>query len=332
MRIERYQESASAQVESAEASSTDSRLVDLSTQSRRYFAESKASSTRRAYRSDWDCFVGFCAERHLLPLPAFSETVCLYLTELADSGKKVSTINRRLCAISQAHQLAGYESPTKSAMVRTLMAGVRRTLGTAQTGKSPLLSADIRAMLAQLPDNRKGIRDRALLLIGFAGGLRRAELAGLNVEDITFTEEGIIVLIRRSKTDQEGAGQQVGVPHGNHIETCPVAALKAWLEASEIGSGGIFRPMDRHGRIHGERLSGNGIALVIKEHCRRIGLSPDRFAGHSLRAGLATQAAASGASERSIQNQTRHRSLITLRKYIRHGSLFRENAASTLGL
>ena len=177
-----------------------------------------------------------------------------------------------------------------------------------------------------------GCRDRALLLLGFAGAMRRSELVGLDVADITEGTDGLIVRLRRSKTDQEGAGRTVGIPFGSNLATCPVRAWRAWLELSSITEGAAFRPVDRHGRIAVTRLSGQAVALVLKRHASRAGLDRDEVAGHSLRAGLATSAAAAGVPERVIAEQTGHKGTAMLRRYIREGTLFRENAASAVGL
>ena len=177
-----------------------------------------------------------------------------------------------------------------------------------------------------------GCRDRALLLLGFAGALRRSELVGLDVADVTEGTDGLTVHLRRSKTDQEGAGRTVGIPYGSNPATCPVRAWRAWLEVSGVAEGAAFRPVDRHGHIGGTRLSAQAVALVLKRHAARAGIDPGEVAAHSLRAGLATSAAAAGVPERVIAEQTGHRGTAMLRRYIREGSLFRENAASAVGL
>lgn len=297
-----------------------------------YVAHAKASNTLRAYRADWQDFVTWCDAHGVQPLPALPETVALYLSDLAASGKKTSTLQRRISSISQAHQAAGYESPTRSSKVRSVMAGIRRVHGSAEEGKAPVLVDDLRRMVAQLPDTLLGVRDRAILLLGFAGAFRRSELVSLDVEDLEFAREGLIVTLRRSKTDQEGRGSKIGIPFGSNPETCPVRAVEAWLEASGITEGALFRPINRHGQLQPARLSGEGVAIVVKRWAGAAGLDPEKFGGHSLRAGLATSAAVAGVSERAIMNQTRHRSVNMVRRYIRDGSLFRENAAAQVGL
>jgi integrase len=142
----------------------------------------------------------------------------------------------------------------------------------------------------------------------------------------------LIVSIRRSKTDQEGQGRRLGIPEGTDPATCPIRAIESWLAATKIESGALFRVMNRHGQVLPKRLSGEGVAFVVKRYAKKLGYDPALFSGHSLRAGLATSAAAAGKGERAIMNQTGHRSVTTVRRYIRDGNLFRENAAEGLGL
>ena len=308
-----------------------STAVQTVEQVRDYIRQSKTETTRRAYFRDWTDFERWCGNARREALPASPETVVLYLTELA-RDRKVATLERRIAAISQVHQLAGCPSPTAEIVVRTVMAGIRRVKGTAQTGKRPILTEDLRRLVAELPENATGHRDRALLLVGFAGGFRRSELVGLNVNDLRFPTEGLVVTLRRSKTDPEGQGREVGIPFGSTPATCPVRAMRQWLECLGVEAGPVFRPIHRNGRIAARRLSDKAVALVVKRWAAAAGMDSSEFAGHSLRSGLATSAAAAGVSERAIMAQTGHRSLVTLRKYIRSGSLFLENAAARVGL
>ena len=296
----------------------------------RYARASRAESTLRGYRADWSHFSQWCLSNGLVNLPASPGTTAAYISVLADRGTlKAGSIQRRVSAIAAFHSSSGYTSPTASAEARLTLAGVRRTLGTRQEGKSPTLTADIAAMLAKAPNKLIGVRDRALLLIGFAGAFRRSELVALNVEDLDFREDGLKVTIRRSKTDQEGAGQVIGISHGGKL--CPVRALRDWLSAAGITAGLIFPRMDRHGNMLG-RMSGETVAIVVKRYAAAVGLDPSKYAGHSLRAGLVTQAAMNGVQELSIMKQTRHKSMDMLRKYIRDTSLFRDNASARVGL
>jgi integrase len=220
----------------------------------------------------------------------------------------------------------------RHAVMSETLKGIRRTIGTAQKGKLPLLTADLQKVLAHVPDTLGGVRDRALLLVGFAGAFRRSELAALVVEQVEFNSDGLVILLDFSKTDPEGKGETVAIPFGSHHATCPVRALKKWLEDARVESGPLYRAVDRHGRVSEQGLHANSIGAMAKRACRTAGYNAKEFAGHSRRAGLATQAAANGAPERLIMSQTRHRSVTTLRRYIWQGCLFRENAAAKVGV
>jgi len=305
-------------------------LQDVVDAAREFMAQSKAPNTLRAYASDWRHYEAWCVGSGLRALPATPQTVALYLTAHAEA-LKVSTLQRRLTAIKEAHRQKGEPLDGNHTALREVWAGIKRTKGTATTGKAPTLTADIIAMVSALPDTLLGTRDRALLLVGFAGAFRRSELCALRKSDLSFTQDGLTVTIRRSKTDQEGQGRKVGIPFGSNARTCPVVALQAWIKASGIERGRVFRSITRHGKVNG-KLWAQSVALVVKRSAKATGLDPSKLAGHSLRSGFATSAAAAGATERSIMKQTGHRSLPTLRGYIRDGSLFRENAASLVGL
>ncbi len=187
-------------------------------------------------------------------------------------------------------------------------------------------------MISRLPNSLLGVRDRALLLVGFSGAFRRSELVALDVADVAVTRDGLVVTIRRSKTDQEGEGRKIGIPYGSNPATCPVRALQDWLAQCGFTEGPLYRPIDRFGKVASMRLSAAAVADIVKRYAAAVGLKASDFAGHSLRSGLATSAAMGGASERSIMAQTRHRSVATVRRYIRDGSLFRENAVAVVGL
>jgi site-specific recombinase XerD len=300
-------------------------------QVREYIRASKAENTLRGYRGDWKDFCAWCEVRSLSPLPATAETVAAYIAECAER-LKAGSIQRRLNAITEAHRAVGVEPPTHAAIVKNTMKGIRRTLGTAQTQKAPAVTDDIRAMVDATDTGIIGVRDRALVLLGFAGAFRRSELVSLDVEDCAFGQSGLTVTLRRSKTDQEGIGRKIGIPYGSNPETCPVRTVQTWLELAAIADGPVFRSINRHGQVQPKRLAPAEVARIIKKLVRRAGLDAAKYAGHSLRAGHATAAAGAGASERSIMNQTGHRSVQMVRRYIRDGNLFRENSAGRLGL
>ena len=284
---------------------------------RAYMRASRAENTRRAYAADWRNFTTWASSAGLQPLPAAPETVGLYLAAEA-ARLRPGTLARHLVAITAAHRAAGHPLDTRAAPIRETLAGIKRTHGTNQNGKAPAVIADLRAMISAQPDTLAGLRNRALLLLGFAGALRRSELVGLDVEDLDFTSAGLVVTLRRSKTDQDGDGRKLGVPYGSRLETCPVRTAQSWLSAAAITTGPVFREItkadriidpytDKKGRQRGVRLGDKAVALIVKRAAQAAGLDPTRYAGHSLRAGLATSAAAAGASERAIMATTGHR-------------------------
>lgn len=296
------------------------------------FAEaSRSEATRVAYRSDWAQFTAWCESHGAESLPAAPSTVASYLADLA-RGHKVSTVQRHVAAINAAHRLAGAPSPTGHEAVRLVVRGIRRTKGVAPAQVRAISLDDLRRMVAVLPGGPAGDRDRALLLVGWAGAFRRSEIVALDVEDIEIVDDGLVVHVRRSKADQEGAGREVGIPYGSSAATCPVRSLRQWLDAAHITSGPLFRRVDRHGHVGSQRLNSASVAAVVKRAAALAGLDPTPFSGHSLRAGLATAAAANGATESLIMAQTGHKSASIVRRYIRRASLFQNNAASVAGL
>ncbi len=307
-----------------------------STHVSRYAGNAKAENTKKPYRVDWDDFVLWCGIHGRQPILATPETLVEYLESLADAGAKVATIKRRLSSISVAHQVRGYEhhNPARSAPVITSMQGIRRTLGTAQTQKAPLVTAELTRLIdaCEQQSPLMAARNRALLLIGCSGGFRRSELVALDVADIGETREGLELILRRSKTDQEGASVVVAVPYGLHPHTCPVRALRAWLTLSGITEGPVWREIDRHGNLGAGRLHADSVARIIKRACTLAGLDPARYSGHSLRSGMATAAAAGGAPERAIMRQGRWASRAMVDRYVRHGTIWQECAAAYMGL
>jgi integrase len=309
-----------------------SELNRLSDSVKKYLISSHADNTRRAYATDWRHFTAWCSRHDFTALPCAPETLMLYLTESVEAGYKISTIQRRLSAISVAHQAAEIASPIDDMHVRMLWRGIRRKHGIAVKGALPITIPELRAMMEHIPDTIQGFRDRTLILIGFAGAFRRSELVSLDVEDLTFQREGIVILLRHSKTDQEGEGRKIAIPYGSRLETCPVRAMQDWLAVSRIEQGAIFRRVNKGDRVEKSRLTGDAVAKIIKRAIQNAGLDPTHFSGHSLRAGFATAAAQAGVDERNIQRQTGHKSVAVLRGYIRDGNLFRQNAAADVGL
>lgn len=322
---------------------------DFAAPAEAYAAQAKADSTRRAYASDWRLFSQWCARRGVQPMPASEGSVLGFLIESAEVAK-VATLQRRLSAIREAHRLAGVPLRLESIAFRDAWKGIRRTHGHPALQKAAILTTELRRALATLPNNLKGKRDRALLLIGFAGALRRSELANLEVcrRDgasgwIEQTPDGLLLSLAHSKTDQQSVGDTVAVPYGSDPATCPVRAYQAWLVASGIVAGPVFRPVSRHGRIAAAAISDKVVAAVLKHALYAVamadGLSREqaeervmRYSGHSLRAGLATSAAANDCPGHSIQRQLRHRKFDTTARYIRAGEIFKQNAAAMVGL
>jgi integrase len=291
-----------------------------------YAAAAKSPATLRAYASDWLTFLEWCAFHSANPLPALPGTVAAYLASLPDAGLKAATITRRAAAIAHHHQQAGHETPTLHEGVRAVLRGIRRHLGTAPVRKSAATAEVIAKMLAHCPQGLIGIRDRALLAFGFASAMRRSELVALTLADLTWTKDGVTVLIRRSKTDQEGQGQQIAVPRGSNLR--PVQALEQWLAGSEISAGPVFRAVALGGRVSDQPLASDSVARIVQRYARRAGLDPAQFAAHSLRAGYVTSAVAARAPLPRIADQTRHKSLDVLRGYEREADLYHQHSGA----
>jgi site-specific recombinase XerD len=271
----------------------------------------KSPSTRRAYRSDFEAFRKWCEARNLSALPATPSTLAAFIATEAKRGIKVSSLERRLCGIRYAHLLAGHSPPNQSEAVRATFRGVRRTIGSAAKRKEPITADRIRAMVKHIPNNVFGLRDRALLLLGFGGAFRRSELVALDVSDFKETLAGLQVHIRRSKTDQEQSGQVIAIPQGS--ADCPIKALKAWLTASGITRGPIFRSISKAGRVSDRRLTDRMVAEIVKLYASKIGLDSKSVSAHSLRAGFLTSAAQRGASIFKLMEISRHKNVDTLR-------------------
>lgn len=287
-----------------------------------YLKASLADNTRRAYRSDLDQFLSWGGT-----IPASPEQVADYLAAHAEHHAP-ATLARRLVTIGKAHTARGLPSPTGAELVRATLRGIRRTHGSIQRQVSPAIKEDILAMVAGLLGS-KGVRDKALLLIGFAGAFRRSELVSLTVADIEQAKQGLIIQLRFSKTDQAGSGRKVAIPYARGV-VCPVTALQQWIAAAGITEGPIFRGVNRHGVIADTALTPQAVALVIKERAQAVGLDHAKYSGHSLRAGLVTSAAQLGVSSWKIRQQTGHRSDAMLIRYIRDSQIFVDNAAGAV--
>jgi len=299
-------------------------LAELRRERAELAARKRARSTVIAYASGWRDFVAWCLSAGRSSLPASADSVSLYVVDLARRGRLPATIAQRLAAIASAHLAAGQASPTVHPDVREVVAGVRRKLGTApRHAKAALTVEELRAMVKALPAGARGARDRCILLLGFASALRRSELSALDLADLRVERGGLVICLRRSKTDQSGAGRELGIPRGLRRFTCPVRAYEAWLVERGHAPGPVFVQCDLNtGALSRRRLSGRGVAEALKSAARRAGLDASRYGGHSLRAGCVTAADGGGASTGSIMARTGHKSVEMVQRYVRHSSLF----------
>ena len=297
------------------------KIVSASTVSA-YVSAATAKNTRRAYRSDLNHFLAWGGA-----LPSTPEQIATYLAAHAGTHK-AATLKRRVVSIRLAHTAKGLANPCASELVRVTLRGIWRVHGMAQAQATPAVREDILAMVRGLI-GIKGSRDRALLLVGFAGAFRRSELVALNLGDLEFVDRGLIVHLRRSKTDQEGVGRKVGIPFARG-KVCAVQSVKDWLAASGITEGPLFRSINRHGQVGSSRLSGHAVAQIVKTHAAAAGLDADHYSGHSLRAGLITSAAMLGCSIWKIKAQSGHRTDAMVSRYVRDADLFTDNAAGAV--
>jgi integrase len=309
---------------------------------RRFADASTAPATRAAYAREWESFTAWCSSKHCVARPALPATLAAYLSALAVGStirrdgrprapRKAAGIDLALAAITAAHKAAGLDSPRDSAGVRAVRRGIRRELGTAPREAAPLLTPELRRAIATLPATIHGARDRALLLVGWAGAFRRSALVSLDVADLAFSSaEGMTITLRRDKTDQEGRGRTIAIPFSSSAEVCPVRTVRAWLDVAGVVDGAVFRAVDRHGRVGAARLSDRAVARVVQKAAASIGLDAATFAGHSLRAGFATSAARAGKADRDIMRQTGHRSRAMLDRYVRAAQLWTDNPAAGL--
>lgn len=284
-----------------------------------YVAAALAGNSRRAYQGDLQDFLAWGGS-----VPCAPEMLAAYIAARAEVHSP-HTISRRVVGISRAHTSQGLPDPAKTDLVRVVLRGVRKAHGKHQRQAAPLLKADLLSILP-LMTCTKGLRDRALILIGFAAALRRSEIVALDYTDLQFVSEGLVVHLRKSKTDQEGQGREIAVPWGR-TSACAVTAVRGWLEHAQISDGAIFRSVNKAGSVGKDRLTAQSVALIVKHYAQAAGLPAAEFSGHSLRAGLATSAAQAGASAWKIKEQTGHRSDAMLARYIRAANRFQDNAA-----
>jgi site-specific recombinase XerD len=297
---------------------TDIKKLELETL--KNLRSSKAQNTLRAYKADYRDFTNFCIKHGFKSMPSEPKILSLYLTHLSQTSK-FSTLKRRLASISVIHKLSGHYIDTKHPMITENLMGIKRVKGTHQKAKKPILINELKSIINIIEKNKnkkKRLKNRALILIGFAGGFRRSELVEILYEDIDFVDEGVKIFVRRSKTDQSGEGMTKGIPYFSNSEYCPVISLKNWIEKLQLKYGKIFDMSDKN------------VALTIKKYTALAGLDSNKYSGHSLRSGFATSTAELGAEERSIMNMTGHKTTQMVRRYIQEANLFKNNALNKI--
>jgi len=298
---------------------------------------SRSPSTRRVYASALRRWTAWCAGRGITPDAAGPEHIAAWIAELSAAGRSSSTIRVSLSALAADANDAGRPDPTAHPGVKRVVAGLRRQVGTAPRRQAhPVTTEEIRRIVTAIRgDGLRALRDRALILLGYAAALRRSELADLRFGDIVQRRGGFVVRLRSSKTDQEGAGQVVGVARGKHLETDPVSALSAWIGAAELsGDDWLWTPISWSDRrvIRGRHLGGHDVARILVSRAADAGLGDLPISGHSLRAGHATEAATRGVPAERLMRTTRHRSMAGLVPYVRPAEALRDTTSADLGL
>ncbi len=328
----------------------DPELRSLVAQAVVYAKDTSSPRTVKGYQKDFARFEAWAAAtgKGLPTLPTKPEIVAVYLAALAkgtvrvewvarggelkstSTPKKYATIERAYNAICWAHRIRGHEWPHAHPLIVRVMRGIRRSIGVKPKRVAPLEIESLRKCLAGKPVGLTGARDHALLSLGFFGAFRRSELAALEVGDVEFVPQGMKIHLRQSKTDQERAGEDVAIPFAKRASICPVRLLQAWLKASSITSGPLFRRLDKAANMGPNALTPQAISDIVKRYAELAGLDPASFSGHSLRAGLATSAACAGKTLQNIMRQGRWKSARVAETYIRPATLFHQNAADGL--
>lgn len=293
-----------------------------------------APSTLRAYASDQKNYEVWCSRHGLVAIPAAPDVVGAYLAS-AGEGYAMSTLRRRVAAIARASGVAGHPLDTKHPAIRETLRGIGRTHGSRGRRSMALTTTELRKLSGVCEPGLTGDRDRALLLTGFAGALRRSELVALDVEHLSWSDEGVKLLLVKSKTDKDGEGAEIMIVFGRREDTCPVRALQRWLEASAIRSGPLFRKVNKAGRIEIRRLSEDAVRQILLRRATYAGVTgtlAEPVSPHGLRAGFVTTTYRNGVPDEEIMGHTRHRSLATMRSYVRRAKLSQASPAGKLGL
>lgn len=306
-----------------------SSLTELAGHTARYVEAglSGAANTAKAYAGDLKRFGSWCTDHGLTPLPASVDTLAGFVTHLAETGKKVATIQRHCAAISKAHALRSLDSPTDDKKFKVLMEGISRVKGIRQK-QAPAFTLTAFKQIVKNIDAKTifGLRDRVILLLGFTGAFRRSELSALNIEDLSFSEEGLIVNLARSKTNQLGAAEEKAVFYSPELRLCPIRTLQAWLQRLDRLEGPVFVSFRKGGRLTERRLTDHHLNLIVQ---RYLGV---KFSAHSLRASFVTVAKLAGADDSEVMNQTKHKTSEMIRRYTRLDNVRQHNAAQKLGL
>jgi len=283
----------------------------------------RSVSTARAYACDWRDFEAWCKVAGRCPLPAGPETLALYVAHGLETGRKCSSLERRLAAIASAHRAARVDVPS-SLEARGVLNGALRAGAAGPKGKAALSVADLRKCVAGVSKKSAlGLRDRAILVLGFASALRRSELVGLDMSDVLVTDRGVRVFIRRSKTDQVGAGREIGIFPGRRADTCPLRVLRAYLKVRGDEPGPLFLSSDSQGRLRpGRRLLGHNLRMAVLRAVEGAGLDVKLYGAHSLRAGCITAAAEAGVPESIIMQRSGHKSIAMVARYVRPASIW----------
>ncbi|PHK92987.1 Site-specific recombinase XerD [Roseomonas rosea] len=298
-----------------------------------YAGRALSENTKRAYESDWRAFCGWCAAGGIAPLPAPPVVVAGHLASLAQTLGR-SGLRRRLAAIAHHHRQAGHPWETRHPAISATLRGILATHGKPARPAAALTSAEVKRLLASCGSDTAGLRDQALLLLGFAGALRRSELVAINREHLRFTSEGMTVFLPRSKRDQEGEGATIGIPRGLNPLSCPVRAVEAWLRRTRIEWGAVFRRLSPGGALE-DRLSPQGVWKILRRRATLARLTVDeteRLSPHGLRAGFITEAYLKGALDEQVMHHTRQKSLATTQGYRRRAKITRDSPARLLDL
>lgn len=289
-----------------------------------------AANTQRAYAGDWKRFTAWCRDHGRAALPADVLTVAAFVTSLAEAGKKVATIQRHCASLSKAHQLAGLPTPTDDRQLKTLLEGISREKGVRQKQAPAFTLTYFKRVLQGIDIERlDGVRDRALLLLGLAGAFRRDELASIDLAHLRLDEDGLVVELPKSKTNQQGAAEEKAIFFAPDRRSCPVRAVKDWLVVLEEHGrtvGPLFLSFHKGQRLSRRRLSTFSLNEIVQ---LRLGAP---YTAHSLRASFVTIAKLNGADDAEVMNQTKHKTTDMIRRYTRLDNIRQHNAAQKLGL